>query len=333
MRQTTFFLQILAVFLLLAAPSGAAELRPAAELAAELRAKIGRTFDIPAPTKNVIAAEQRDAKIVVFKSGADWNSPDAVVWEWSAADSPEIAPENRGWFSNLSECKTVRGETCVLVVASGGGVALIRIADKKLLFYGFAGGNTHSAAILPDGNIVAASSTGAYLSLFVAPELAEDESVAGPTPVAAKVEFFDAHGLVWDSKRETLWAFGGKDLAGYKYVGTKNAPALEEIFRVQPTGAAFGGHDLAPVPGFDALTATGRGVAVFDPAERKIYDVSQMGRVKSLSVDPQGTPLMQRAVEEWWSETIFYADEANSPVGTFDGAKFYKARWFQSDDF
>ena len=61
---------------------------------------------------------------------------------------------------------------------------------------------------------------------------------------------------------------------------------------------------------------TGVGINVFDPNTRKFYSVSPMKRVKSISLSPEGTLLMQRAVVEWWSETIFYGDDKNSAVGT-----------------
>jgi hypothetical protein len=318
-------------------------LKSAAELVDVLRAKFGKPFEIPAQTGlDVLGAEQKNPRAVIFKADSDWNDPASLRWYWSAAEAPEVAAAHRGWFNNVSECKPAYGDRCVLIVASGGGVALVRVADKATLFYGHIGGNPHSAAVLPDGNVVATSSTGARIKLFAVPEESSGPnapSATGPTPVAAEYELKGGHGAVWDAKRRVLWALGGGEIVEFEYVGTKEKPALKEIWRAKLPGLARGGHDLYAAPGFDALVSTGAGVAVFDPSTRKFYDVyEERGKgghgVKSVSLTPDGTlPLILLPVEEWWTPSPTWGDEAGTPVGTLDGARFYKARWFVADNF
>lgn len=309
-----------------------AELKSAEELTKVLKVRIGQGFELPTEfSADVLTAEQRDTKIILFKSGKDWNLPESVVWEWAPKnDAPEDA---RNWFGAISECKPLNGCDEILVAASSGGVARVRVADKKTLFYGMAGGNTHSIAMFPDGNIVAASSTGGYLSLFSVPQDCETTGALSATPIAKKIPLEDAHGVVWDAKRGVLWALGGEYIVEYEYVGSKESPDLKEIWKQKLEGGAYGGHDLYPAPGYDALMTTGRGVNVFDPETKKFYTVSNMGRVKSISLSPDNVTLMQRAVVEWWSESIFYGDDKDSKVGTYNGAKFYKARWFVPNVF
>src|SRR5690606_9581861 len=88
-----------------------------------------------------------------------------LVWEWPP-DRSNLPPAHVQWFHNPSDAKVVYGGKYLLTCASGGGVALVRMADRQAVFYAYAGGNTHSIELLPDGNIVAASSTGNYLTLF-----------------------------------------------------------------------------------------------------------------------------------------------------------------------
>lgn len=315
-----------------ASASGAAELKSAEELAAVLQSKLGKAFEIPTEFScGVLTAEQRDTKAILFKSGADWNKPEGREWEWDPKTA--FTDDAKGWFGNISEVKPLHGTSEILVAASGGGVARVRVSDKKVLFYGLAGGNTHSIAMLPDGNIVAASSTGGYLSLFAVPAEYEETGAKEPTPIYKKYPYTDAHGLVWDAKRSVLWALGGEEIACYEYKGTKEAPELKEIWRQKLEGTAKGGHDLYPAPGYDAIMTTGAGVNVFDPNTKKFYSVSPMRHVKSISLSPEGVTLMQRAVVEWWSETIFYGDDKDTGVGTYDDAMFYKARWFNPNAF
>lgn len=318
-------------------------LKSAAELADVLRAKLGKPFEIPAQTGlDVLGAEQKSPRAVIFKADSDWNDPASLRWYWSAAEAPEVAAAHRGWFNNVSECKPAYGDRCVLIAASGGGVALVRVADKATLFYGLIGGNPHSAAVLPDGNIVAISSTGARIKLFALSEAAsgpDAPGATGPTPVAAEYELKGGHGVVWDAKRRVLWALGSDEIVEYEYVGTKAKPELKEIWRGKLTGLARGGHDLYPAPGFDALVSTGAGICVFDPVKREFYDVYKRVApnrhgVKSVSLTPnESLPMILLPVEEWWTPSPTWGNDVETPVGTLDGARFYKARWWGADDF
>ena len=94
---------------------GAQPLKSAAELADLLRSKLGKPFEIPARTGlDVLGAEQKNPRAVIFKADSDWNDPASIRWYWSAAEAPEIAPEHRRWFNTVCECKPAYGDRCVL---------------------------------------------------------------------------------------------------------------------------------------------------------------------------------------------------------------------------
>jgi hypothetical protein len=116
------------------------------------------TTNPPAVVKKLVLADQSTNRVIIADIAAR-----TIVWEWK----PTGTLSNASWFTNMSDAKPVLNNQYILATASTGGVALIRIADKKTVFYTYAGnGNTHSAELLPDGNIVAACSTGGYLILF-----------------------------------------------------------------------------------------------------------------------------------------------------------------------
>lgn len=113
------------------------------------------------PDKAIVLAEQASKSVVILDA-----STYRTVWSWN----PEKAgvPSNcQTWFHNPSEVKPVFNNQYILMTASGGAVALIRIADSKLMYYAYVGENPHSAEILPDGNLVAVSSTNGKLRTFM----------------------------------------------------------------------------------------------------------------------------------------------------------------------
>ena len=58
--------------------------KSAEELATALKARFGAEWEIPATLpEKVVACEQTTHKVMIFKTGADWNDPESVVWEWA----------------------------------------------------------------------------------------------------------------------------------------------------------------------------------------------------------------------------------------------------------
>src|SRR5690349_6278838 len=112
-----------------------------------------------ATAKEIVICDQKNARIVMV----DVANGNKITWEWKpTASYAMIRSGAQGWFTNLSEAKPVYSGKYILATASGGGVAIINVSSKKAIWYNYAGGNTHSAELLPNGNVVTASTTGGY---------------------------------------------------------------------------------------------------------------------------------------------------------------------------
>ncbi|WP_129717546.1 DUF6528 family protein [Pedobacter sp. SYP-B3415] len=269
-----------------------------------------------AQTKTFYAVDQAQSRVIRAQAGKS-----AVDWEWRV--DQRIPDSARKWFSNLSEVKPVYAQKYLLITASGGGVALVRLDDKKAVFVAYAGGNTHSAELLPDGNIVAASSTGGYLSL-----IRTDTTVAPAAVQVTRIKMPDAHNVVWDRKRQLLWATGGTTLYGLAYNMNCKNPALE--IREQLALPEAGAHDLFPVFGQDKLwLSTHDHTWSLDFATKKFSEVTAFSRIKSISSGPETYPLiMLRAIDtnkKWYHQQLI--NEKEAVIFNIEGLQIYKARW------
>lgn len=253
-----------------------------------------------------------------------------IVWEWLPDQSPVIKPEHIAWFKNPSDAKVVYGGTAILTNASGGGVALIRIADKKVLFYAYAGGNPHSSELLPDGNIATASSTGNLLTVF------RTDTTQFPEKVYSKTLFLAfGHNLVWDRQNNVLWSAAQNQLKAFTYNFNCRQPELVATDSVALPGKES--HDLFPVYGRRALWLTNtKGTYQYDLVKKKLVPVPLPWHdVKCVSSGPEGFPSVVVVPDgtpgSWWTDEI--RSLGQQVVYKQAGLKLYKARWFLDNPF
>lgn len=244
-----------------------------------------------------------------------------ISWEWSAAKS-NILPADVKWFNAPSDAKSVYGGKYILLNASGGGIALVRIADKKTVFYCYAGGNTHSAELLPDGNIVTASSTGNYLMIF------RTDTLHFPANVYhKKIKLPFAHNVVWDKKRNLLWSAGKNHLYSLQYNFNCAEPGMAVKDSILLPGNDA--HDLFPIFEKDSLwLTTVDGFFKIDMATRKVAPVNGTynRNIKSVSSGPKGFPaILSIPKEQWWTDEVL--DIRGKSIFKKEGLKIYKARW------
>jgi len=278
------------------------------------------TPSLTRPRQRIILAEQAEQRIAIVDVAEG-----RIVWEWKPSLS-NVDSAHWKWFSNPSDVKSVYGGRYILMNASGGGVALIRIADKKTVFYAYAGGNPHSAEIFPDGNIVVASSTGNYLTVFRV-----DTSGAASTAYSNRIYIDFGHNVVWDRKRQLLWSADRHQLKTFRYNYDRTHPGLSPMDSMPLPGNQS--HDLFPTLSGDTLWLTNTThVYKLTLATRQLSQAATPQKdVKSISSAPGYPTILSIPQEQWWTDAI--TDVKGNTVFRQKGLKIYKARWLVTNTF
>lgn len=271
--------------------------------------------------KCIVLAEQLHNRVAI----ADVESKQ-IFWEWKPEQS-NVKPEHLAWFTNTSDAKPVYNGKYILVTASGGGVALVRIADKKTVFYAYAGGNTHSAELLPDGNIVSASSTGNFMTVFRV-----DTTKAATEVYSKNFPLAFGHNVVWDEKNQVLWSAADHQLLSFTYNFNCEEPALTQKDAVSLPGKDA--HDLFPVYGQNALWLTNTtNVYTYNLDTKKLEEANVLqANIKSVSSGDATFPtIIIRPKTSWWTDEVM--DAKGNTVFYQSGLKIYKARWYLKNTF
>jgi hypothetical protein len=284
--------------------------------------------DIYDSQRAIIMTDQWQNRIVI----ADQPSG-SVMWEWKASDSRQIAENHRSWFNTTDEVKPVYGRRYFILSASGGGIAIVRIGDKKTMFYARPEGNPHSVEILPDGNLVAASSTGNTLKLY------RVDTVACYTAAPIQSLYLgDGHNVVWDKANNRLWATSYDTGSN---TGTMNAYSYDQIEKRLSLAASYPlpadvrtPHDMFPVYGSDKLLwlSTAQSVQTFDVTTQQFTMEHNLTNIKSVSSGPAAFPVIAlKPVTEWWTQKV--TATSGSILFEKQNYKIYKARWFLDNTF
>jgi hypothetical protein len=266
----------------------------------------------------------------------DWAvDPRAVKWSWAPTAAGGYGDIAAGWGA-VSEVRTrtAGAKVYVLTGDSWGFIGVIEYPSGKRRWAVNAGrpSNVHAAELLPDGNVAAAASTGGWIRVYAASQ--------GPA-ATAHVQFplKGGHGVLWDPRREVLWAIGTDELVTLRVGGTPASPTLTEADRLALPSQ--GGHDLAPVyRDHDRLwITTNHGVYQFDKSSRTFTTYRDSARVnlplvKAVGDNPQtGQVLLTRpkagCATTWCTDTVeFFGPGRLTATRTLPNAQFYKARWF-----
>lgn len=245
------------------------------------------------------------------------------IWSWTAAESDGIPQKYKGSFNSTDECKSIKNGKEILIASSGGGVALVRRADKKVLFYGYVR-NAHSAEILPGNRIAVAGSVGGdCLTVF---------EVGKPDQPLYSTSLPKGHGAVWDVKRKLLYALAYEHLHIYQlknWESSKPELTLNKKIRLPD----IWGHDLFELPGSEKLILTTEHHSwFFDRADnsiapfKAIYDLKD---VKGVSPNPVNGKTVYTKGDggHWWTDTIRFLDGSEFKL---PGERIYKVRWVRN---
>lgn len=320
--------------------------RPLSEpLSSDGEKPLAANIAVSAETELVMGVDQAGNEIrVMHQSAADWSAPDALAWSWkpTAANGFDAT---RSSYTNVTDAKIrwndFYDDYVVVTTASGGFVGLFDYATGEKLYESRlrAENNPHAVEVLPDGNIVAASSHGNSVIVYAA-------TAADPLGWHQKYELPDAHAVVWDPDMNVLWAAGSNIVQGYELTGTRAEPTLtarSDMTHIMPEGGA---HDMYVTYGQKDTfwLSGGENIFTFNGRSGEFstdipqYDLlNQDGAVKGLGNQPfTGNVIRIHPNFEkfsWNSDIIrLFEKTADGFVlteKTFPRSEFYKARpWY-----
>lgn len=234
----------------------------------------------------------------------------AILWHWDAKSVMETIGKDG---LRLDDCKPVDNNTKILVTSSRGFALLLDKETEKMLWYSNSSIQAHSAELLPGNRIAVACSTGGdCVQIF---------DIATPNKVVFSDPLDSAHGVVWNEKKQRLYAIGGTSLKVYKLKDWESSEPKLTLDKIINTSSFVTGlHDLTYV-GPKTLLLAGRGCALYNIENDSFLKLNRFNSSTALkSVNYNETTGECWYVDatrpegdfSWSSKTIHYTDNVQS---------------------
>ncbi len=270
--------------------------------------------------KNLVLVCGGSSKVLIVNFSNQNDTIPIVIWSWNAHDANDLPIQYKTKkFNGICDCKAVNNGEQILISSSTGAIALLNKEDKKVLFYAEVP-NAHSIELLPDDKIVAAASTADRGNSIMVFDINNSEKLLFSDSL------YSAHGVVWDDKRNSLFALGYDVLREYKIVEKFKLELFEE-WKIP----GISGHDLQIAPDGNNLFITEHtGAWIFnikDQKFRKIDNFPDAENIKSINQNKLGQFVFTVPEERWWTYHVSF----HSPTASlaFPDMHVYKARWYQ----
>lgn len=253
----------------------------------------------------------------LIPDGEDYRQ--GIIWDFDARDVAYKLGLTKDAMDHLDDCKPIDGNTRILATSSHNWALIVTYDRKRQVeFWTAKSNNAHSAEVLPGNKVVVACSNPCdQLQLY-------DRSRSNE--VLHSVSLPSAHGVVWNDKRQRLYAIGKQKLGIYRLEGADtDTPKLVEEASVKTPKSST--HDLSPVDE-NTLCVSGRDSYLFNLDTREFTPLTQFnGRtsIKSVnynvgtneawytdSTDPEGD-------YSWSTQTVHHTPD---PMGTADDYTF-----------
>ena len=260
-----------------------------------------------------------DSKVLIVDYEKSRGSTPEIVWTWDAHLDEDLLEEFRTKkFNTIDDCKAINEGRQIMVSSSSGGVAILNRKNQKLLFYANVP-NAHSMEMLPNNRLVVAASTAEGGNKIVLFDIDQSDRVVYSDSL------YSAHGVVWNSKNENLFALGFDVLREYK-LASKDSLCLVNEWKIPGES----GHDLYPAPDGKGLFLTEHtGAWVFDFESESFNEIERFPEaenIKSIGQNESGQYIFTVPEESWWAFNVSFFKPSRKLA--FPGMRVYKARWF-----
>ena len=240
---------------------------------------------------------------------------EAVIWSLDVRTLASQLGLSESRCDHLDDCKIVDNGKKLLLSSSYNWCALVDIATSKVLFYTTQCPNAHSAEYIMGKYIAVACSSGSgddcsKVQLY---------DINQSNSILSKSSLESAHGVVWNSQRQELYAAGGNVLQTYTIEGMDSGAASLKL--VKSVSTPQGGlHDLTFVDD-NTLCVAGVKAYLYNIGNGSFDEMKHFTNstgIKSLNYNPESGEFwytdatVPEGNESWSSQKIRYGKDRNS---------------------